>query len=454
MKTLWKVLVVLVLLGGGAYGFYAYAGAQPNSAVGRWYAHWTGRKTTGFRTIAVVRQDIQASISATGTVEPEETIDVGAQVAGQILRFGPDPRNPKKAIDYGTPVEKGTILAVLDPLLYQSRVDQANASLERSKATLLQMQAKYEQASRDWDRAKELGPSRTLTPADVDLAKATFKTAEANVADARAGIIQAQANLKEAVTNLGYTVIRSPVKGVILDRRVNVGQTVVASLNAPSLFLIAKDLRRMQVWASVNEADIGNIKPGQKVSFTVDAYPNHTFLGNVAPDQPRLNASMTQNVVTYTVVVATDNEDLKLKPYLTANLQFEIAKRPDVLAVPNSALRWRPTQVAEIAPEEREAYAASMRKKPGEKGQGAERETDRGIVWVEEEGFVRPIKVRTGLTDGAMTEITQGELDVGTNLVVGEIHQGPGQENKNPFTPQLFRGNQNKDKDKDKEKDK
>jgi HlyD family secretion protein len=452
MKLLWKILLLLVVLAGAGYGLYAYLGSQPNSTLGRWYTHWTGHKSTLFRTSPVVKQDVLSSISATGTVEPEETIDVGAQVAGQILRFGKDPRNPERTIDYGTPVEVDTELAFLDQTLYQSRVAQAKANLERSKAGLLQMDAKLMQASRDWDRARELGPTRIITPADVDLARANFKTAEANVADAKAAILQAEANLQEADVNLGYTVIRSPVKGVILDRRVNVGQTVVASLNAPSLFLIAKDLRRMQVWASVNEADIGTIKPGQTVSFTVDAYPNQTFTGKVAPDQPRLNASMTQNVVTYTVVVATENEDLKLKPYLTANLKFEIEKHSDVLAVPNSALRWTP-KPEQIAPDARE-IPGSQRKKPaanaGEKPAAGDKEKEQGTVWIEDDGYVRPIKVHLGLTDGTMTEVLGDDLKEGANLVVGEIHQGPGQQNNNPFAPQMFRGNQNKDKDKDK----
>ena len=452
MKLLWKILLFFAFLAAAGYGLYAYVGSQPNSTLGRWYAHWTGHKSVIFRTSPVVKQDVLASISATGTVEPEETIDVGAQVAGQILRFGRDPRNPDRAIDYGTPVEVDTELAFLDQTLYQSRVAQAKANLERSKAGLLQMDAKLMQASRDWDRARELGPTRIITPADVDLARANFKTAEANVADAKAAILQAQANLQEAEVNLGYTVIRSPVKGVILDRRVNVGQTVVASLNAPSLFLIAKDLRRMQVWASVNEADIGNIKPGQSVSFTVDAYPNQTFMGSVVPDQPRLNASMTQNVVTYTVVVSTENEDLKLKPYLTANLKFEIEKHADVLAVPNSALRWSP-KPEQIAPDARESLSASQHKKPAapaEKPVVREKTKEQGTVWIEDDGYVRPIKVTLGLTDGTMTEVLGEDLKEGTNLVVGEIHQGPGQQNNNPFAPQMFRGNQNKDKEKDK----
>ena len=169
---------------------------------------------------------------------------------------------------------------------------------------------------------------------------ANYKAAEANVAVGEATIQQNEAALEMAKTNLGYSTIKSPVDGVIIDRRVNIGQTVVASLNAPSLFLIAKDLRRMQVWASVNEADIGRIHPSMPVRFTVDAYPGEVFRGKVV--QVRLNATMTQNVVTYTVVVTTDNSDGKLLPYLTANVNFELEQRDNVLLVPNAALRWKP----------------------------------------------------------------------------------------------------------------
>jgi HlyD family secretion protein len=464
MKRLW-IVVLLLVLGACGYGTYAYGVSNPSSMVGHWVGRVNGRPAYSFRTTPVVRETVLASVSATGTIEPEEIVDVGAQVAGLILKFGPDPRDSTKTVDYGTPVDKDTVLAILDPSLYKARVDQAQANLQRAKAAQQQMEAKLFQARRDWDRARGLQPNVVISPADYDLAEATYKTADANVADAKAGVAQSEATLKEAQTNLGYTVITSPVKGVILDRRVNVGQTVVASLSAPSLFLIAKDLHRVQIWASVNEADIGMIKPRQKVKFTVDAYPNDSFEGVVADDQPRLNATMTQNVVTYTVVVTTENPDLKLKPYMTANLQFEVEKRADALVVPNSALRWKP-QPAQVAPEFRDAFAASNKpRRPGEakggdgkggdakggdtkggdaKGgdaKGEERDRrNRGVVWVEDGGFVRPVKVKLGLSDGAVTEIAgQTDLTENTPVVIGENHQGAAGDNpSNPFTPQLF----------------
>jgi HlyD family secretion protein len=274
--------------------------------------------------------------------------------------------------------------------------------------------------------------------------KAALKDAQANVLKAKANLAAAKASLANAQVNLGYCVIKSPVKGVIVDRRVNIGQTVVSSLNAPSLFLLAKDLKRLQVWASVNEADIGNVHSDQEVSFTVDAYPGQVFRGIVAPDQPRLNASMTQNVVTYTVVVNTDNPDGKLLPYLTTNLQFEVSKHSNVLLVPNSALRWKPSP-PQVVPEARGEYISRQRRNktpPGEKPPpNIENEPhDRGYLWVEDGGFVRPVKVQIGLSDGLQTEIIGGDIREGTAVVIGESRASEGTGTTNPFTPKMFSG--------------
>jgi HlyD family secretion protein len=222
------------------------------------------------------------------------------------------------------------------------------------------LKAKLNQAERDWQRAQKLGPSDALAQSTYDAYRSAYDTAVANVAVGKAAILQAKASLAQAEAvlrraqrNLGYCTIKSPVKGVIIDRSVNIGQTVVASLNAPSLFLIAKDLKRMQVWVAVNEADIGKIRPGLPVTFTVDAFPGETFRGEVG--KVRLNASMTQNVVTYTVEIVTDNSSGRLLPYLTANVQFELDRRTNVLMVPNAALRWKPS-AEQVAPEASETF--------------------------------------------------------------------------------------------------
>ena len=276
---------------------------------------------------------------------------------------------------------------------------------------------------------------------------ANYKAAKGNVEVGAATIKQNEASLELARTNLAYTVIKSPVEGVIVDRRVNVGQTVVSSLNAPSLFLIAKDLRRIQVWASVNEADIGRIHVGLPVRFTVDAYPGETFRGKVI--QIRLNATMTQNVVTYTVVVVTDNTDGRLLPYLTANLQFEVEQRSNVLLVPNMALRWKP-RPQQIDPQVRKTALAAPKPRRGAKQPSApasaadkpvkpSKERDEpSRVWVPSEEFVRPVDVVVGPSDGSMTEISGDGVREGMKVVIGEGHKDDeDSDTTNPFMPQL-----------------
>ncbi len=405
-----------------------------------------------FRTVPVKRGDLLATISATGTVEPEEVIDIGAQVAGKIIAFGKDKKG--KAIDYGSVVEAGTVLARIDDALYaadkasaEAQLGQSKAALQRAEADLGQLKAKLYQAQRDWARAQKLGPSDALSQADYDAAQSAYETAKANLEVGKAAIVQAQktvkqseAALKRAQQNLDYCTIVSPVKGVIIDRRVNIGQTVVSSLSAPSLFLIAKDLNRLQVWVSVNEADIGYIHSGQPVTFTVDAQPGEVFPGEVG--KVRLNANMTQNVVTYTVEVNTDNSSGKLLPYLTANVKFIVGEQRNVLLVPNAALRWVPLS-NQIVPE----YRTSTKKGKGAEGaaQGkpaaAKEEQARGVIWVPQGAQVRPVKVKLGLSDGSLTEVASKELKEGELIVIGEVEKQAGSEGPggSPFTPQLFR---------------
>jgi HlyD family secretion protein len=276
---------------------------------------------------------------------------------------------------------------------------------------------------------------------------------------------QNSAALDTAKINLNYTTIESPVKGVIIDRRVNIGQTVVASLSAPSLFLIAKDLSHMQVWASVNEADIGHIHIDMPVEFTVDAYSGETFQGYVS--QIRLNAQMTQNVVTYTVVVRTDNSSGRLLPYLTANLRFVVDTRHDTLRVPNVALRWkpRPTQIApqfrkgkfaeappeaggkQTVPAAKQPAAAKDGKtakdgKAGKGGKAGKEQKEVGRLWVQEGNFVRPIEVRIGVSDGAVTEVSGDGVTEGLEAVIGEsrVADANSSDTTNPFLPKISRG--------------
>ncbi len=419
--------------------------------------YWISRRAASdeepvYRTATVERKDVVVSISASGTIEPEEIVDVGAQVAGKITAFGVE-TGSEKTIDYGSPVEPGTVLARIDDDLYQEEVElakadlaqaksqraqaqtgvhQAAADLQRAEADLRQQESRLRQAERDHRRIADLRTGDAASQQELDTAAslveqsgamveiahaaieqttAALEAAHAALSEKAAAIARAEALLRKAETHLGYTTIKSPIRGVIVDRRVNIGQTVVSNLNAPSLFLIAKDLRRVEVWASVNEADIGSIRVGMPVRFTVDAYRNEVFQGAVK--QIRLNATMAQSVVTYTVVASVDNSTGKLLPYLTANLRFIVDERKQVLAVPASALRWSPRGAAS-----------------GETTAG---------VWVSDGGRPRRIEFTPGLSDGNDVEVVAGDLKPAMEIIVGESLASKSQL-KNPFAPSLTQG--------------
>ena len=451
MRTLLTIAVLAVVSAGGAALYGRYAGST------------TG---TSFRTAEVKRDNLLISVGATGTLQPEEVVDIGAQVVGRIkelgkdLRANTDPAFKDKHVDFGSTVEKGMLLAKIDPAVYQAQFNQAEAAVLRAEADLAQMKAKLEQAQAEWIRAQKLRelklpslsptgskpsavPIRGISDADFILAKANYEVAQANVDVAAATIAQQKSAMQLAQTNLDYTVIKSPLNGTVIERRVNVGQTVVTNMSAASLFLIAEDLRRMQVWAAVNEADIGRLKTGMPVSFTVDAFPEDVFRGEVS--QIRLNAQMTQNVVIYTVVITTDNPDLKLLPYLTANVKFEIEERKDVLQVPNSALRYqpKPEQIVSSAKEQIDPEDSGG-KAIGGKRRGKDRDdsSDRtGTLWIQQGEFVSPIEVQIGANDGVFTEVSGDELKEGLEVVVGEKRKEVGSSDvNNPFAPPRFRG--------------
>ncbi len=394
-------------------------------------------KDAAYRTAELKRGDLLVSISATGTVEPEEVIDVGAQVAGRIISFGKDAKG--KIVDYGSPVEAGTVLARIDDSLYGADVAQAEAQLLSSKAGLQRAKADLSQAEQNWKRAQLLGSSQALSQSSFEAYESAHKTALAQVAVNEAAIHQAEAALKRAQRNLGYCTITSPVKGIIIDRRVNTGQTVVASLNAPSLFLLAKDLTRIQVWVAVNEADIGRIYPGLPVTFTVDAFPGETFRGQVG--KIRLNASMTQNVVTYTVEITTDNGDGRLLPYLTANVQFQLLQLTNVLLAPNAALRWSPPAKEDEAEAGRKKGDMSRGKGPAS-AQGPANGKTSGILWVlDEDQKPRQIEIQTGASDGTSTVVEGADLREGMQVITGiRLSESGKNGGGNPFTPQFGAG--------------
>jgi HlyD family secretion protein len=364
-------------------------------------------------------------------------VDVGAQVAGLITSFGKDKSG--KTIDYGSIVTEGSVLAKIDESVYASQVALAKAQLDQDQAAeisaagnLEQMKAKLAQAVADWERAQKLGPSEALASTLFDSYKATYEITKANVmmaegavGQAKATTVQAQASLQIAQRNLDFCTIKSPVNGVIIDRRVNIGQTVVSSLNAPSLFLIAKDLTRMQIWVSVNEADVGRIVSGKPVTFGCDAFPGREFKGTVG--KVRLNATMTQNVVMYTVEVNTENPDNVLLPYLTANVHFVTRKETNSLLIPNAALRWTPSKLVEISPEARGRNSVDS--------PTSESKEPQDVIWLKEGEYVSPVKVKLGVSDGTSTAVAAKALHEGQEIVVGEEVENAQAGTLNPFLP-------------------
>ena len=350
-------------------------------------------------TARVTRGSIVDTVDATGTIQPVTTVQVGTQVSGTIKSL---------AADFNTTVHRGQVIAVLEPSLFQTQVEQA-------KATVTKLQADAERAAVDvrdtqskLRRARELSDKQLISASDLDTAVTAASQAEAQVKSAEAQIIQAKAQLEQAQVNLGHTIITAPIDGIVVSRSVDVGQTVAASMQAPTLYVIAGDLTRMQVLASVDESDIGRVKPGQIVSFSVDAYPGDSFSGTVS--QVRLQPTVEQNVVSYTTVIDVPNKDMKLKPGMTANVSIEIARADDVLRVPAAALRFRP-----------KTDGASKRANAGDarQGRGAPRDPNMHRVWVWTDGAMQPHRVETGLSNGTMTAITSGDVAEGAEVVTG-----------------------------------
>ena len=345
-------------------------------------------------TAAVTRGPIVSAVAATGTVEAVTTVEVGSQVTGTIQSLG---------ADFNSIVKKGQVLVRLDPAVMQSAVEQARANLERAIADADRLRVSLADADQKLSRARDLAARQLIPPADLEAAVVEKQSSEAQVRSAEAATGQARASLSQAQVDLEKAVITSPIDGIVIARSVDVGQTVSASVSAPTLFVIAADMTEMQVNASVDESDVGRIATGQTVSFTVDAYPNDTFHGTVG--QVRLNPEVSSNVVTYTTIVSAPNPELKLKPGMTANLTIEVARRNDVLRVPASALRFRPTPDVMKAFDGRADVSIANKRPAG------------STVWTFVAGTLEPVAVTTGTTDGTVTEILAGPLVEGTQVV-------------------------------------
>jgi HlyD family secretion protein len=347
-----------------------------------------GTTSAEISTDVVSRGSIAKVVSASGTLEAVETVQVSTQVSGAVQSLH---------ADFNSIVRKGQVLARLDPSLIQADINRADASLlgaeadrDRLKVTLLDAETKLQ-------RARALAARQLIPATDLETAETARKTAEAQVRSADAQVTQARAVLSQAKVNLSKTVITSPIEGIVISRAVDVGQTVAASLQAPTLFTIAADLAHMQVNASIDESDLGSIHDGQEVTFKVDAYPTETYRGVVK--QVRLNPVVAQNVVTYAAIISAANPKLELKPGMTANLSIEVTRRNDVLRVPAAALRFKPST---------EVLAAL--------GQPASKPGGGSGVWTYDGNELTAVAVTAGVTDGTYTELVEGSIQEGTRI--------------------------------------
>jgi HlyD family secretion protein len=330
MKAAKTWLIVFVVLGAAAFGVLAWTrNAKP-----------TGPK---YETVKVDQGRIVARVTATGTLSALVTVQVGSQVSGRIAQI---------FVDFNSPVKKGQVIAKIEPELFKAALEQTRANYAAAKGNLEKSKAQAVDAERQFERAKALAEKQLIATADRDTAESTAAAARAQVTASEGAVAQANASMHTAEANLAYATIKSPIDGVVISRSVDVGQTVAAAMQAPTLFTIAEDLSKMQVDTSVAEADVGKLRPEMNATFLVDAYPQERFRGKVR--QIRNAPQTVQNVVTYDAVIDVDNPEQKLKPGMTANVTFIYAEKSDVLRVPNSALRFRPpaelTKKAEVAP--------------------------------------------------------------------------------------------------------
>ncbi|MFH1022828.1 MAG: efflux RND transporter periplasmic adaptor subunit [Planctomycetota bacterium] len=379
--------------------------------VWRWTA--SGRAAILYKTVRAERGDIVQTVKATGVIQPVKKIDVGTQVSGPILKL---------LVDFNSRVKSGDVVARIDPAVYEARVAQDEAQLRRSQADVEAAKARLVQAEKDLDRAKTLAAKDLVPKSELDAATANRDVLAAQLKTGEAAVQQSEAALRLSRANLDYTIIRSPVDGVIINRNVSEGQTVVASMSAQTIFTIAAGLARIQVEASLPEADIGKLRKGQPVTFTVDAY-DREFTGAVR--EVRLAASTVQNVVTYPVIVSAENPDETLFPGMTSNLTFEVDRRENVLKLPNAALRFRP------------ASAAAAKESEPEKRRGSRKRARDAEIWTLAAGELRPIRITPGITDGAFTEMADGDLAAGAEIVTGIAEKDAEKETVNPFTPKF-----------------
>jgi HlyD family secretion protein len=401
MKKYLIILTVVIFIA-GITGFFFYTRAPEVS----------------YKTAKIERGTIVSTVAATGNLSAVTTVQVGTQVSGTIQKL---------YVDFNSRVKKGQPIAEIDPSLFNAAVEQSQGNHLSAEANLQKAKVTLADAERTFNRSKKLLSDGIISQGDFDASETALQSAKTGVKAAEGSIAQTRGSLMQSQTNLRYSVIRSPVDGVVISRAIDVGQTVAASFSTPTLFTIAQDLTKMQIEVSVDEADISRIQLDQKASFTVDSYPEQTFRGSVI--QIRSAPVITQNVVTYVVVVSVDNSDLKLKPGMTANVSVEVAKKDDVLKLPPAAVRFKPKTKGDNS-KEKGTGASGQRQAGGEgptsgggksapgKGKGKERSQ---LVYLLKEGKPAAIPVKTGIANNNSIELIDGDLKEGDDVIVEQI---------------------------------
>lgn len=419
-KKLALIAAPLLLIGGAGFAFWRMGNSTHESP---------------YLTVPVSRANVRQVVASTGTLQAVVTVQVGSQVSGTI---------DKLFADFNTKVKAGQVVAQLNQDKFKASVDQARANVLAAEANYAKAKVNAADALRTFERNRELRKRELMAQSDLDAAQTAYDAAVAQVNVNQAQTAQANAALRQAMVDLNNTVIRSPVDGIVISRNVDVGQTVAASLQAPTLFTIANDLAKMEVHTSVDEADVGNVHEGQQVSFTVDAFPARRFRGKVF--QVRNAPTIIQNVVTYAAVVRIDNKELLLKPGMTANVQFLVSEKEDVLAIPNMALRFKPPEekdeAEDVLRQERSRVApqvgARRTTRPGRSGSGGVRRVREAKIYVVKGTRAQAVDVQLGITDGSKSEVISGPLEENDLVIIGMSSTAGGQGQAgvtNPFQP-------------------
>ena len=372
-KLLLKKRVIIPIIVAAALGAYGYSYVQSHKVT--------------YMTKELSRCTITDVVEASGTINPVNTVSVGSTVSGLMKEI---------YVDYNSEVKKGQLLAQIDPATFQAQVDQNRAQINNAEANLAKLNAEMVYAEKTYIRYKNLYKKNFVARSELDQAESDYLAKKASIGAQRASIAQSRASYNTAMTNLGYTKIVAPVDGTIISRDIDVGQPVAASFQAPELFTIAQDLTKMQIEVNVSEADIGSVKEGQEVEYTLDGYPDSTFYGKVT--QVRLDSTTTSNVVTYTVIVSVSNDDLKLKPGMTANVSIITKRSENVMCAPSVAMKYSPETNGQ------------KYKNPG--------------IWVLENGKPKRIDIKEGASDDSNVEIISKVLKVGDKIIIGSTGGG------------------------------